>query len=124
VRNQLKEQNMALEVTDEAMELLSTRGYDHNFGARPLRRIIQNLIEDPLAEGMLEQRFLPDTSVYVTVEDGLLKLSSQSEYEEANAPAKKTRKGKGDKVEAETEDREPELSSAGAGNTPGGDSKE
>jgi len=91
------------------MELLSTRGYDHSFGARPLRRIIQNLIEDPLAEGLLEQRFLPDTSVYVAVEDELLKLSSQSEYEEANAPVKKGRK------KAKDEDREPELSGAGAG---------
>ncbi|MFL5833832.1 MAG: ATP-dependent chaperone ClpB, partial [Solirubrobacterales bacterium] len=44
VRKQLGEQNITLEVTDDAMELLATRGYDHNFGARPLRRIIQNLI--------------------------------------------------------------------------------
>ena len=116
VRKQLGEQNIELKVTDDAMELLATRGYDHNFGARPLRRIIQNLIEDPLAEGMLEQRFLPDTDVYVTVDEGLLKLNSQDEYEAAeaaeaaNAPAKKSRKkaGKG-------EDLEPELSGAGAG---------
>jgi ATP-dependent Clp protease ATP-binding subunit ClpC len=119
VRKQLKEHNIELRVTDEAMELLATRGYDHNYGARPLRRIIQNLIEDPLAEGMLEQRFLPNTAVYVTVEDGLLKLSSQEEYEaaqaaeaelEASEPAKKSRK-KADKAE----DREPELSGTGAG---------
>ena len=107
VRIQLGEQNIQLDVTDEAMELLATRGYDHSFGARPLRRIIQNLIEDPLAEGMLEQRFQADTSVYVTVDDGLLKLNSQAEYEEANAPARKGRKKK-------EEDREPELSGAGA----------
>jgi ATP-dependent Clp protease ATP-binding subunit ClpC len=111
VRNQLAEHNMALNVTDDAMELLATRGYDHSFGARPLRRIIQNLIEDPMAEGMLEQRFLPNTTVYVTVDDGLLKLSSQSEYEEANAPVKKGRK-KAEKVE---DDREPEALGAGAG---------
>ena len=125
VRKQLKEQSIELEVTDEAMELLATRGYDHNFGARPLRRIIQNLIEDPLAEGMLEQRFLADTSVYVTVDDGLLKLSSQAEYEEANAPTRKSDSSKGRKSKAdkaETEDREPELSGAGAGS--GGEGKE
>ena len=57
VRTQLTEQDITLDVTDEAMDLLAKRGYDHNFGARPLRRIIQNLIEDPLAEGMLETRF-------------------------------------------------------------------
>jgi ATP-dependent Clp protease ATP-binding subunit ClpC len=110
VRTQLKEQTIELEVTDDAMDLLANRGYDHNFGARPLRRIIQNLIEDPLAEGMLEQRFQPNTSVYVTVEEGLLKLSSQDEYDAANAPVKKGRKSK-----AKEEEREPELSGASAG---------
>jgi len=94
------------------MELLAKRGYDVSFGARPLRRIIQNLIEDPLAEGMLEQRFLADTSVYVTVDEGLLKLASQAEYDEANAPIKKGRKKKDD-------DKEPELSGAGAGSGSG-----
>jgi ATP-dependent Clp protease ATP-binding subunit ClpC len=115
VRNQLKEQVMELEVTDDAMELLATRGYDHNFGARPLRRIIQNLIEDPLAEGMLEGRFQPNTTVYVTVDDGLLRLNSQHEYEETQAPAKKGRKKKTE----ETDDRELELSGAGAGSGDG-----
>ena len=51
---------------------------------------------------------LPDTSVYVAVEDELLKLSSQAEYEETNAPVKKGRK------KAKDEDREPELSGAAA----------
>jgi ATP-dependent Clp protease ATP-binding subunit ClpC len=115
VRNQLKEQVMELEVTDDAMELLAVRGYDHNFGARPLRRIIQNLIEDPLAEGMLEGRFQPNTTVYVTVDDGLLRLNSQQEYEETQAPAKKGRKKKAE----ETDDRELELSGAGAGSGDG-----
>jgi ATP-dependent Clp protease ATP-binding subunit ClpC len=113
VRNQLKEQVMELEVTDDAMELLATRGYDHNFGARPLRRIIQNLIEDPLAEGMLEGRFQPNTTVYVTVDDGLLRLNSQQEFEEAQAPAKKSRKKKTE----ETDERELELTGTGAGET-------
>ena len=57
VRKQLAEQEITLEVTTEAMDLLGERGYDHTYGARPLRRIIQNLIEDPLAEGLLDSRF-------------------------------------------------------------------
>ena len=52
VRKQLAEQEIELEVTEAAMDLLGERGYDHTYGARPLRRIIQNLIEDPLAEGV------------------------------------------------------------------------
>ncbi len=75
VRTQLAEQEIALEVTTEAMDLLAERGYDHTYGARPLRRIIQNLIEDPLAEGLLESRFASNTTIRVEVEDDLLKLA-------------------------------------------------
>jgi len=74
VRMQLAEQDITLEVDTEAKDLLGQRGYDHTFGARPLRRIIQNLIEDPLAEGLLTGRFLPGHTVRVSVEDDLLKL--------------------------------------------------
>ncbi|MBA3643640.1 MAG: AAA family ATPase, partial [Chloroflexia bacterium] len=74
VRKQLAEQDIQLLVTDEAMDLLGERGYDHTYGARPLRRIIQNLIEDPLAEGLLNSKYQPGTAVRVDVEDDLLKL--------------------------------------------------
>jgi len=74
VREQLREQGITLEISIEAMDLLGTRGYDQTYGARPLRRIIQNLIEDPLAEGLLNQRFLANSTIRVDVEDDLLKL--------------------------------------------------
>jgi len=74
VRKQLSEQEIELEVTEAAMDLLGDRGYDHTYGARPLRRIIQNLIEDPLAEGVLDSRFQAGSTVRVDVEDDLLKL--------------------------------------------------
>ncbi|HVL25599.1 MAG TPA: ATP-dependent Clp protease ATP-binding subunit [Thermomicrobiales bacterium] len=74
VREQLKEQDVILEVTVEAKDLLGTKGYDHTYGARPLRRIIQNLIEDPLAEGLLNNRFQPGHTVKIDVEDDTLKL--------------------------------------------------
>ncbi len=79
VRKQLAEQDISLEVTEAAMDLLGTRGYDHTYGARPLRRIIQNLIEDPLAEGLLNSRYLPGSTVRVDVEDDLLKLEQVEE---------------------------------------------
>ncbi len=75
VRKQLAEQDITLEVTPEAMDLLAERGNDHTYGARPLRRIIQNLIEDPLAEGLLNSRFHANSTIRVEVDDGLLKLS-------------------------------------------------
>ena len=58
-------------VTDAAKDVLIDKGFDHAFGARPLRRAIQNLIEDPLAEGMLHGRFQPgDTIVVDAMPDG------------------------------------------------------
>jgi ATP-dependent Clp protease ATP-binding subunit ClpC len=74
VREQLTEQGISLNVSTEAMDLLGERGYDHTYGARPLRRIIQNLIEDPLAEGLLDSRFAENSTIRVEVEDDLLKL--------------------------------------------------
>ena len=74
VRKQLGEQGIELEFSVEAMDLIGTRGYDHTYGGRPLRRIIQNLIEDPLAEGLLNNKYAVNSLIRVEVEDDLLKL--------------------------------------------------
>jgi len=74
LRTQMQEQEITLDVDTAAMDLLAKRGYDPNFGARPLRRIIQNLIEDPLAEGMLESKYPPGSTIHITVENDLLKI--------------------------------------------------
>ncbi len=73
VEQQLKDHGIMLELRDDAYELLAKRGYDPAFGARPLRRIITNLIEDPLSEGVLEARFKAGDNVIVdtaTLENG------------------------------------------------------
>ncbi|HEX5692336.1 MAG TPA: ATP-dependent Clp protease ATP-binding subunit [Roseiflexaceae bacterium] len=73
VQEQLKEHGLTLDVRDGAHDLLAKRGYDPAFGARPLRRIITNLIEDPLSEGVLEGRFQAGDTVVVdtaTLESG------------------------------------------------------
>ena len=57
VRDQLTAQGMALEITQAAKEHIIKLGYDAAYGARPLRRMIQNLIEDPLAEHLLLGRY-------------------------------------------------------------------
>jgi ATP-dependent Clp protease ATP-binding subunit ClpC len=61
----LKEKNIALEVTDSAKDLLVSKGYDPVFGARPLRRVIQNTVEDQLSEALLRGEFLPGDTVVV-----------------------------------------------------------
>jgi ATP-dependent Clp protease ATP-binding subunit ClpA len=53
------------------------KGYDAAFGARPLRRAIQNHVEDPLAEGLLTGRFHPGDTVVATAQDGALVLEAQ-----------------------------------------------
>ncbi len=74
MRAALKDKSITLEITDEALDLLGKRGYDPQFGARPLRRIITNLVEDPLSEGLLAGRFLVGDRVVVDVQDDLLRL--------------------------------------------------
>ncbi len=59
VGEQLKEKDIGLEATLEAKELLAEKGYDPLFGARPLRRVIQTMVEDPLSEKLLAGEFQP-----------------------------------------------------------------
>ena len=55
----LAEKNMKLEITDAAKDFLGEKGYDPTFGARPLRRVIQNEVEDKLSEAILRGEFSP-----------------------------------------------------------------
>jgi hypothetical protein len=56
LRMQMAEQEMKLELTPAARLAIAEAGYDPEYGARPLRRIIQNQIQDPLSEGMLAEK--------------------------------------------------------------------
>ncbi len=76
IRKQLKEQSLTLEVSPEAMELLGTKGYDPDFGARPLRRVIQNTIEDELADRLLRGELKGGGAVMVTCEGGEIKVQT------------------------------------------------
>ena len=74
VRAQLTEQQITLEVDDDAKDLLAEKGWDPQFGARPLRRTIQNMIEDELAELLLQGHFQRGSTVKVTVKDDKLEM--------------------------------------------------
>src|SRR4026207_1743412 len=65
VRDQLRAQQMHLEVTQEAKEHVIKLGYDVAYGARPLRRVIQNMIEDVLAEHLLLGKYEPGANIVV-----------------------------------------------------------
>ena len=53
LQSRMEKRSMVLRYTPEAVALLGEKGYDPNFGARPLRRLIQTLVEDPLSEKIL-----------------------------------------------------------------------
>ncbi|MEM6993314.1 MAG: AAA family ATPase [Myxococcota bacterium] len=61
----LAAKELSLEVTESARAALAEHGYDREFGARPLQRLIRKMIIDPLAQGILEGRFGPGTAVVV-----------------------------------------------------------
>ena len=65
VRRLLADRKISLELTDAAKELLFTQGYDPNFGARPLKRSIQKLVQDPLAMKILDGEILHGDHVIV-----------------------------------------------------------
>lgn len=69
VVSSLKEKGVTLEVTDEAKDFIGNKGYDPVFGARPLRRSIQTLVEDQLSEALLRGEFMPGDTVVVDCAD-------------------------------------------------------
>jgi ATP-dependent Clp protease ATP-binding subunit ClpC len=67
VRAQLAEQNIRLEVTDEVKTMIAETGYDPEYGARPLRRVIQDKLEDRLSAGLLGGEFKAGDTVTVVL---------------------------------------------------------
>jgi ATP-dependent Clp protease ATP-binding subunit ClpC len=63
---------MTLEVTEEAADYIAERGYDAEYGARPLKRAIQRLVENPLSSALLRGQFRAGDVIRVTVRDGEL----------------------------------------------------
>lgn len=74
LRRLLKDQELELEVTDEAKEFLATRGYNPVYGARPLKRVIRQMVENPLSKMILSQNFLSGDKVKIDVENDEIKF--------------------------------------------------
>ncbi len=72
VIKRLADMGITLAVDDSAIELLSDKGFDVVYGARPLRRAIQSMLEDKVAEKMLEGVLTNGSSVTASVEDGVI----------------------------------------------------
>jgi ATP-dependent Clp protease ATP-binding subunit ClpB len=70
----LAERDLRLEVTDDAKDLLGNLGYDPTYGARPLKRVLQRMVENPLAEALLSGRFKAGDTVLLRAKDGVIEL--------------------------------------------------
>jgi ATP-dependent Clp protease ATP-binding subunit ClpB len=77
LRAMLHERNISLVLEDSAKQLLAREGYDPNFGARPLKRAIQTLIQNPLAMKLLRGEVFPGQTVFVSARDGEMKFTTE-----------------------------------------------
>ncbi|QGU00746.1 ATP-dependent Clp protease, ATP-binding subunit ClpC [Candidatus Syntrophocurvum alkaliphilum] len=66
----IKENGYELEITEAASELIMKEGYDPSFGARPLKRALQKLVEDTISEEILKNTFAPGDKVVIDAKDG------------------------------------------------------
>jgi ATP-dependent Clp protease ATP-binding subunit ClpC len=90
VRTQLTEQQIELVVSTVTKDFLIEKGFDPEYGARPLRRTIQRMIEDPLAEGLLQGTFHPDDLIEAMIVDNELVLQVRNRIEQLPPPASAT----------------------------------
>lgn len=72
LRNLLKDQELEFEITDDAKEFLATQGFNPVYGARPLKRVIQQQVENPLSKLILAQTFLKGDKIKIDVKDDKL----------------------------------------------------
>jgi ATP-dependent Clp protease ATP-binding subunit ClpC len=82
VGKQLVAKGVEFQVTDAAKDWLGEKGYDEVFGARPLRRVIQNEIEDRLSEALLEGRFAEGEKIEIDVGGDEIMIRNLSRKEE------------------------------------------
>src|SRR6185436_13567249 len=78
LRKRLLDRKITVTLTDKAKDLLAEQGYDPVFGARPLKRAVQRMIENPLAVEMLAGRFREGETVVVDVKGGAMAFTKEA----------------------------------------------
>ena len=89
VRERLRDQRIELEMRKEARDYLMEKGYDPRYGARPLRRVLQKDIEDPLSLDILKGKFLPGSVVVGYMRDGKLLFRRKRSNSNSNTSTNK-----------------------------------
>src|SRR5690606_16068216 len=90
IAERLKENQLTLQPSEAALELFADLGYDREYGARPLKRVLQSKIEDPLSDALLAGDFKEGDAILIDVEVG----EEQPEIVLKKAKPKATRKKK------------------------------
>ena len=70
--HRLESSGLRLHYGDEVLNYLAQAGFDPVYGARPLKRVIQTRLENPLASAIISGKYLPDSTIYMKVNDGVL----------------------------------------------------
>jgi ATP-dependent Clp protease ATP-binding subunit ClpB len=83
LRQRLAARDLGIQISDEALDLLAEAGFDPVYGARPLKRAIQQQVENPLAQQILGGKFMPGDTIAVGVEEGRLTFMALVEATEA-----------------------------------------
>lgn len=89
VKERLRNKNLTLELTPEAKNIVVNKGFDADFGARPLKRAIEKLIEDPISEDLLKGKF--GNANYIRVEAQDDKIVFHSEFRPELSPKKESK---------------------------------
>ncbi|MDD5392116.1 MAG: ATP-dependent chaperone ClpB [Thiothrix sp.] len=82
LRQRLAARDLGIQITDAALDLLAEAGFDPVYGARPLKRAIQQQVENPLAQQILGGKFMPGDTIAVGVEEGRLTFMALVEAQE------------------------------------------
>lgn len=72
LKKRLKKSNIELEATNEALEWIALEGYDPQFGARPVKRVIQKVVMNELSKSLLAGKIGPDSTILIDLKDGAL----------------------------------------------------
>lgn len=83
LQNRLHDRDLKLELTEDALHYLTEVGYDPVYGARPLKRAIQMYLENPLAQAILEGKFLPGDIIKIELQDNKLRFIDEPPRAEA-----------------------------------------
>jgi ATP-dependent Clp protease ATP-binding subunit ClpC len=87
VLTRIKAKDVHIELQQSAKEFLIDKGYDPQYGARPMRRAVERFLEDPLAEELLRGNVKPGDRVDVAAADGKLSFHVPAAQAESSAPA-------------------------------------